>query len=127
MTALITREGLARLDAALAYIDAHPDEWRQSTWGMRTECGTSCCIAGWIVVQAGAELVFGDDAHGYGVEEAIDCLPDGEDYEESIAVFARRLLGIDSEVGRELFGGSNTRADLQDHRNRLAASLDGGS
>lgn len=125
--ALITREGLERLDAALAHIDAHPDEWRQTTWGMRTECNTSCCIAGWVVVQAGAELVFNEMDEYADVEEAIDCLPDGEDYEESIAVFARKLLGIDGVVSSDLFDGGNSRADLQRVRDRLAASLDGGS
>jgi uncharacterized protein YjbI with pentapeptide repeats len=38
-------EGLARLDAALAYIDAHPQEWEQDVW----VCETGGCVAGHLV------------------------------------------------------------------------------
>jgi hypothetical protein len=45
MSQRLTAEGLTRLDAALAYIDAHPQEWDQSRW----VCETGGCVAGHLV------------------------------------------------------------------------------
>lgn len=62
-----TDEAVARLQAALDYIVAHPKEWNQSTWvqyvnedGSYVEptlekvsaCGTAACVAGRIALQA---------------------------------------------------------------------------
>jgi len=36
---------IAKLDAALAYIEEHPKEWEQTTYGRKTACGTAGCVA----------------------------------------------------------------------------------
>ena len=131
MSALITREGLERLDAALVHIDARPEEWYQGNWALResTEalCGTSYCLAGWIVVLAGGEMDWyriGDEDDGYWEEAACATL-NGERH--TISKHARELLGMDFEQSSALFQGSNDRARLTELRDRLAASLDGDS
>lgn len=40
------------LRKALEHVTAHPEEWRQASWGVRTACGTSCCLAGTAVMQS---------------------------------------------------------------------------
>lgn len=37
---------LPLLRKVLDHIDAHPEEWRQSTYATVTDCGTAHCIAG---------------------------------------------------------------------------------
>jgi hypothetical protein len=34
------------LRRTLAHIEAHPFQWDQDSWAIRTECGTSYCFAG---------------------------------------------------------------------------------
>lgn len=36
---------IAKLDAALAYIEEHPEEWEQGNWGVKKPCGTAGCLA----------------------------------------------------------------------------------
>jgi uncharacterized protein YjbI with pentapeptide repeats len=45
MSEHLSPDALARLDAALAYIDAHPQEWDQDVW----VCDTGGCVAGHLV------------------------------------------------------------------------------
>lgn len=45
-----------KLREALEYVTAHPEEWDQGVWAKRTPCGTACCLAGRVVLQAGHEL-----------------------------------------------------------------------
>lgn len=131
MGALITREGLERLDAALAHIDAHPEEWFQRNWALResteTLCGTSYCLAGWIVVLAGGEpdwYRIGDEDDRYW-DEAASATLNGERH--TISRHARELLGMDYAESSALWDGNNDRARLTELRDRLAASLDGDS
>jgi hypothetical protein len=97
MTNTLTPEGLAVLDAALAYIDAHPDEWDQSTW----MCGTSACVAGRIVLQ---------NVPNFDPAEEVDYCGTALD-----------LLGLKSD-GRihPMFGGDNNRLALTVWRQILA-------
>lgn len=57
---LISSEGLALLDKALAYIADHPNEWNQASWGM--------CLASHILRAAGVDhlddFLAADDVEG---------------------------------------------------------------
>lgn len=53
---------LAKLDAAIAYIEAHPTEHDQSSYFARWDCRTTACIAGTVAVLAGWSPVWHDDA-----------------------------------------------------------------
>lgn len=125
MTALITVDGLARLDAALAYIEQHPEEHRQQTWAWRTPCGTAYCLAGHVAVQAGATFRWNAfvGADGTQLADAVEVTYEGRliDVDE----LAMTLLGVEDEAASDLFEGGNTLADLRDQRDALAASLSG--
>jgi hypothetical protein len=119
MTALITPEGLARLDAALAWIDEHPEQHNQDVWIARESgCGTTCCLAGALAQLAGGSPIWeGDTASEVR-------LPGGA--ARLVDEFAAELLGVPYEgvVAEELFYGSSNRDDLREARDRLAASLE---
>lgn len=125
MSELITAEGLARLDAALAYIEAHPEEHDQDSWIRRApDCGTTACIAGTLAQLAGGVPVWDPD---YDDDEHADTvrLPDG--VERVISRFATELLGveIEGEIADDLFYGADNLAELRDVRNRIAKALAG--
>lgn len=65
MSATIAPEGIdiGLLDAAIAQIEAHPEEWHQDTW----RCETGMCVAGWMVTLAGDEWAYpANDESGRG-------------------------------------------------------------
>lgn len=121
MTALITPEGLARLDAALAWIDAHPEQHDQGMWFVRNECGTTMCLAGVVAHLAGAEPIW-----DLACDATSRVSPPGR-APEGVSGYARNLLGIDDDTTSRLFYEADDRAGLGEIRDRLAASLDGGS
>lgn len=104
------------LRKGLEHITAHPEEWSQGDWLVRTECGTAGCLAGTLALQAGftpfwlAGEVFAEMA----------IAPDGDQRPRFISVVAvEALLGPIGEglFGprrsayrqiREMFGGSNS-------------------
>jgi hypothetical protein len=106
---------IVKLDAALAYIDEHPDRWRQGTWGTRTRCGTALCLAGTVGVIDGALITWHPDdvVEGYATLGLID----GKEPWQ----YAEDALGLTEQQGNVLFAGGNSRADLQDMRDALAA------
>lgn len=116
---------IARLDRALAYIEAHPDEHNQRTWLKAASCGTAACLAGHVVMQEhpdgrpsprGAYLSEG--AWAYDFWELFD----GTDI--PVSHEAARLLGLDEEQADSLFNGSNTVDDLKRMRGMLADDPD---
>lgn len=109
-----------------------PSEWDQASWlkavpGLEagpavevegTACGTSCCMAGKVALDAGAvPAIFTDD--GYvpfddprsvealyqGIDFGHVVLPDGTDAD--VADFAQRELGITDHQAGRLFSGQN--------------------
>lgn len=132
---------LEALDEALAYIQAHPEQWNQDTW----RCSTSMCLAGWVGELGGATWLTDHDgrtpdggevltADGLGLgltahdlvkavgETAVISWLDAEVRDAvGVAEWARRRLGLREDQAAELFEGSNTLADLKAMRDRLAA------
>lgn len=51
------------LRKALEHITAHPEEWDQAAWAYKTDCGTSCCLAGHVVTLAGKQIDFDPDSN----------------------------------------------------------------
>lgn len=121
MSALITPEGLARLDAALAWIDEHPQQHDQDMWFVRNrECGTTMCLAGIVAHLAGAEPIWNSperDATGTVLT------PGGVTI--GVSIFAAALLETDADATSQLFYEADDRVDLGEVRDRLAESLDG--
>lgn len=93
------------LTKVLDHITEHPDEWRQSWWATKTECGTACCVAGWATVFSGHELSFSPH---HADEMWASYTADGEMIED----VAKRELGLDDEAAEALFQASNSRSAL---------------
>lgn len=121
----MNRAGLERLDSALAAIEAEPRRWRQRQWFTRTSCGTTCCLAGMVAVQAGWEptdwdLNFYGDGSGdvtYQVGQA--------GVERHVRSVAQELLGITDREADFLFFGDNDLAELKLIRDNLAREVSG--
>lgn len=110
---------IAKLDAVLDYIEKHPEEWYQGSWGHRTACGTAGCIAYHVGRHDGAEIKWQDFSDALGPYFAI-----GRIGGEGASTYAQRSLGLSDEQAEELFGGANTMQDLRDMRDALAADPD---
>lgn len=120
MTAVTVNVPLLR--KTLEHIEAHPEEWDQSSWS----CGTSGCFAYHAAMISGGEPV--DMYLGYVVSEEDD--PSDQVYLAAIgrpamvhvATRAVRVLGLDEHPGdTRLFNGDNTLDDLR----RIVAELSG--
>lgn len=90
-----------------------PSEWDQGSWGVQTACGTSACIAGKTVLDAGGRFVKMDDNYEFtlptpGEEVTFNWvrMPDDTDYR--ISEKAGELLGLEHTQRLALFEGDNT-------------------
>lgn len=89
---------LDKLDAAIAYIEAHPAQHDQGFYAAEQECGTTLCLAGVIAMQAGWRPAW-DLGHS-----------------EASGVFATRSVKRGGEVGfargvaRAILGASEDEA-----------------
>lgn len=104
MTTSTTRN-VEGLEATMAYIEAHPDEWDQDSWGNRRACGTSYCFAGTWALVSGAKLDWRVVADDYGIPDTgratfLDSVNDGE---EMIDDYAARTLGLNDDDVDRLF------------------------
>jgi hypothetical protein len=105
-------------DLAMKQIETYPETWRQSCWGYQAACGTSHCLAGWVVTQAGGQMVWrlsdwdeGDD-RGYLVAD--DVVMPGASDSIPVDLAALRLLDISIEDANALFHPHNTLDDLRE-------------
>jgi hypothetical protein len=112
------------LDRALAAIDADPDSWNQGSWAYKTSCGTAYCVAGWAAVQAGGQMIWGPEDDETGYSDAMLVRLPSSGTEVYIEDFAQSVLDLTDAQAGALFGGSNTRAELQLIRDMLAADPD---
>lgn len=88
-------------DAGLA------SEWDQAMWGRETTCGTTCCIAGKIVLDAGGVFVGGTQVDP-NRRNFFDARMPGEVDSVNIELKAAELLGLTVQEHTVLFLGSNT-------------------
>jgi len=89
-----------------------PSEWNQSNWILTTECGTVCCIAGKITIDAGWTPVWGFVGGGEVVRRdgiSDDVSDDVSSYASDVAT---RELGLTEGQAQLLFSGANTIEDL---------------
>lgn len=97
------------LQRTLAHIEAHPDQWDQTMWATKTECGTAYCFAGWTVAIARPDAVpvFEDDCFST-CEVSVD---GARVYIDELAI---KLLGLSAGDADELFHASNTIEELRE-------------
>lgn len=92
------------LRKVLEHITLHPDEWDQNSYAVKTysptACGTAYCVAGHAVVMTGHTLEFGNYRTAYycGIDDGY----------ETIAIVARKELGLSDAEAIILFNGENT-------------------
>jgi len=116
---------LAVLDAALAHIEANPEQHEQRWWFSRAQgCGTAMCLAGTIAWQAGWKPISPEDwsttTDDYGNPVKICALVAKDGVDRHVGTLARELLGLDGDDADNLFGAYNTLADLRRIRDELA-------
>jgi hypothetical protein len=97
----------------MQHIEAHPEEWDQAQW----ICGTRACLAGRIVLQAGA-TPDPDVPKGWSSDLAI---LDG--YGVSIPDAARRIAGLTWAEGQHLFHASVTLEEMCHDTTRITNDL----
>lgn len=110
---------VAALQEALDYVTDHPERWRQNTWIHRSWYGTTGCLAGNVVLNAGYRPSYLDvnDDHTSWVEVSTDD-PDGvlslwhHVHVAAVSDVARRLLGLSGSQAFRLFRSFNTLDDL---------------
>lgn len=49
----------------LVQIENTPDQWEQITWGNRSECGTTYCVAGWACALSGYEPLIPEEGGSF--------------------------------------------------------------
>lgn len=110
----MTTPNVALLNQTLAYIEAHPQEWDQTTW----HCGTTACFAGHAALLDGAEWAPANVPIG----ELVLARDDDPDLNVLVldgtpSVFvddrAQRILGLTEYQATELFSGCNSLDDLR--------------
>jgi hypothetical protein len=113
---------VARLRKALEFDHAHPEEHDQSMWAMQTDCGTTMCLAGTVLAQAGYEFIFIPDStvgvrNEHGLIRTLKapaalCARSPEGRHVVISTEAARLLGISSLQADDLFHESHNIREL---------------
>jgi hypothetical protein len=93
--------------------------WNQAHFMEEADCGTTCCIAGWVALHEGYKTI---PRAGGGVDglEVVDARGNRHD----ISQVARKALGLTAGTANYLFWGSNTVTDLKRMRDNLAAGRD---
>jgi hypothetical protein len=109
----------------LEHVTAHPDEWDQSRWIVRTSCGTTGCLAGGTALRAGYVPYEVTDVIGqltWVYVDHDDPVRNDDSWEDwiqvpdlrvlSVQTVARRLLGLTNIQAMDLFAPHNTLEDL---------------
>lgn len=89
-----------RLDAAITYGFEHPDEFNMDSWLRRTSCGTTGCLAGTAVRQAGWVPRHFDER---GMANSVT----RGDQERLVVTLAAELLGLNLAQVEEIFYASD--------------------
>lgn len=109
-----------KIRAVLDYIHDHPEEWKQSVYGIRNEgCGTAFCAAGHAVVLNGHKVVWWFEDHLHYQGRADDAIDKDTGVTRSIHSLAARELELDVVEASLFFDGFNTLEELWDLANKF--------
>lgn len=106
---------IEKLDRIIDHIERHPEEWRQASYGLRTECGTAFCVAGHAAVLDRAELVW-----DFGTLVRVDGVMPYR--------YGQQALDLTEQQADELFDENNRLNTIKAMRDALAVdpSVPGG-
>lgn len=99
-----TEETRARAKVIYDYLVANPQEHNQRSYGRKTSCGTTMCIAGKAIIEFRPDLVKWEDLGG-GIFSLESWLQDANG--RDIDVVAGELLGLNSEEACGVFMNMN--------------------
>lgn len=112
----MTELNVPLLTKVLEHVTAHPEEWDQSNWAVRRDCGTTYCVAGWTVTMTGHDVDWhefwnlplgvhrSDYADVHSLAGYTDTTSGCRAYIPDVAQFE---LGLSYEQRKRLFKGSN--------------------
>lgn len=125
---------LKRLDDAIDWAIAEDakgkdSRWNQGIWAGETACGTACCLAGNIVIEAGFKPVF--KVYNYlpnGLLSSASTIEDAQGNELDVARVAFVELGLDfdlrfDDLGSavdQMFSGDNDLLAIKQIRDYIA-------
>lgn len=94
-----------KLDAVLNHIETHPEQHNQSSWGVKTECGTTACFAGWTLLMFGKpeDILWLDN---FALSTPHDSYDDVDD-------IAGDILGLEEDQRPALFYTAKTLEDVK--------------
>lgn len=122
---------IERLDRALAWIEAHPEQHDQGVWARdvgadgKVNCGTAMCLAGWVVAQEDPDATFiRDDIDTQMPGMMHSTVRTGAGDVESVEDLAGRLLDVTPGQREALFSAGNTIEDLKAMRGVLVDNPD---
>jgi hypothetical protein len=110
------KPNLDPLRRVLKKIDKEPGKWRQDRFGFKTKCGTAYCVAGHVVAMSKLAMDWIEDLDCAGAKEACK-LKDGR----YIHDVAQELLGLTEDEAGWLFSAVNSRQDIQEAAEYVAA------
>lgn len=111
---------LEKLDEAIAYIEAHPEEHSQGSWFYRGSCGTTACLAGTVALQAG---YVPDWSRDYVSAQFV--IKGAE--RRYTPLVAAEILGLEADDADALFLGANDLEEIKAIRDAIAAGKPGWS
>lgn len=114
----MTDEQVDLLRGVLQNITAHPQEWEQGHYAVKTPCGAAYCVAGHVVVAKGHQI-------DWTLRRTATRIVDTRDLyalSPTIHSVARESLGLDCDDADLLFRADNTLSDLW----RIAEQLSDG-
>lgn len=111
---------LDKLDAAIEWIEAHPEQHDQGDPFARRECGTTACLAGILCLLDGWEPAWEDDEE----EDAYFAVKNGE--KRNAMRLARELLGATRYQADSLFLESWSLDEIKARRDEYATSGEAG-
>lgn len=109
---------LDKLDAAIAWIEAHPDQHDQGDPFAKRECGTTACLAGILCLLDGWKPAWEDDD-----DDAYFALKNGE--KRNAMRLAQELLGATRHQADSLFLASWSLEDIERRRDEFAVTTSG--
>lgn len=98
------------LRKVMEHITTHPEEYDQREYAVRSDCGTSHCIAGWALALSGREFTYRRlqswdhrTAADFGWAAQVGILGDCSEHDE-----AAKALGLEDDDAAEMFHEDQT-------------------
>lgn len=96
-----------RIDEVMQFIEDHPEQHDQDSWGVKNACGTTMCFAGWAVQMYNPEMLFWYDQE---YSSLADVKPNSM---LSFMGQARSVLGLRADQASALFYSASTIEHLK--------------